>query len=98
MLMKIQISTLPSWVTGSRLSESLERPKVKMPPADPVTAAVGAAAAGAAVTFWLTVIGPAVAGAAVDSAPGVDGAAPQAASNGAAAPTLASNRRKRRRL
>src|SRR4029450_10868691 len=96
--MNIQISTLPSWVTGSRLSESLERPNVKMPPADPDAAAVGGALAGAAVTFWFTVTGPLVAGAAPDSAPGVDGLAPHAASSGAAAPTLAMSRRKRRRL
>src|SRR5215510_608956 len=97
MLMKIQISTLPSWVTGSRLSESLERPNVKVPPAEPDTAAA-VGAAGAAVTFWLTVMGPAVAGAAGASAPGVAGAVPHAARSGAAAPALASNCKKRRRL
>src|SRR5690242_14239839 len=43
MLMKIQISTLPSWVTGSRLSESLAREKVNVPPATPAGAALGAA-------------------------------------------------------
>src|SRR3954469_12926324 len=41
MLMKIQISTLPSWVTGSRLSESLARVKVKVPPTAPAGGALG---------------------------------------------------------
>ena len=44
MLMKIQMSTLPSWVTGSRLSESLAREKVNVPPAAPAGAAAVVAA------------------------------------------------------
>src|SRR4051794_24783740 len=48
MFMKIQMSTLPSWVTGSRLSESLAREKVNDPPAVPAGAALAAVLAEAA--------------------------------------------------
>src|SRR5437762_8376528 len=96
MLMKIQISTLPSWVTGSRLSESLLREKVNVPPAVPVDAAVGC---GPLVgLFWSTVIGPLVAAGAAGT---VGAAVPHAASSCPIAPATlapATIRRNCRRL
>src|SRR4051812_21441735 len=96
MLMKIQISILPSWVTGSRLSESLLRENVNVPPAAPVAAAAGCAPA--VGLFWSTVTGPLVAA----GAAGVLGAAvPHAARSCPTAPATlipATTRRKCRRL
>src|SRR6476660_7847734 len=43
MFMKIQILTLPSWVTGSKLSASTAFEKVKVTPAAPTGAAEAAA-------------------------------------------------------
>jgi hypothetical protein len=74
MFIRTQMSMLPSWVTGSRLSESVEREKVNVPPAVPSTAvgatatgelpAVALAPTGTLVVFWLIVTG-ALVGAAV---------------------------------
>src|SRR5258706_13914989 len=93
MLIKIQMSTLPSCVTGSRLSESLDRANVKVPPALPAGAAVACSALpGVGVSFWLTVTGPLLA--AEVAGPATGAPVPQAASSGPAAPTPASSRRK----
>src|SRR6266540_182567 len=102
MLMKIHISILPSWVTGSRLSESLAREKTNVPPAAPAGAAVGwATLLGAGVAFWFTVTGLVGPAGLVGAAAGGAGAAPHAARSwpiAPVAPSPATRRKKRRRL
>jgi hypothetical protein len=55
MLMKYQMLTLPSFVTGSRLSESVERAKRRVPPGVALVRSASIAAIGVPPT--VTVIG-----------------------------------------